>query len=73
MEEKGEVTKFHDADYEMEITWYTGVLSFVQRVRLAPQTTHIKGTIEYMTCNDYTCIPDKQDFNINIDPKKKSL
>ena len=72
MEEKGEATKFKDDTYEMEITWYTGVVSFVQRLNLKPQSTKIKGTIEFMTCNDHTCMPGKQDFNVDLLPKQKT-
>jgi hypothetical protein len=72
MEEKGVATVFHDDVYGMEITWYTGTVFFAQRVRLTPQTTHVRGTIEFMTCNDHTCIPGKQDFDINVRPGEKA-
>ncbi|HEV8514021.1 MAG TPA: protein-disulfide reductase DsbD domain-containing protein [Cyclobacteriaceae bacterium] len=64
--EKGNAVKFYDDTYEMEIIWYTGVVSFAQKVRLTPKTRIAKATIEFMTCNDYTCIPGKQDFNIDL-------
>ena len=69
LEEKGEVTKFHDDTYEMDIMWYTRVAFFTQRVKLTPQATHVKGTIEFMTCNDHTCIPSKQEFSIDLRKK----
>lgn len=68
-EEKGEAIKFHDDTYEMEITWYTQVVSFVQRVRLTPQANCARGTIEFMTCNDHTCIPSKHEFSIDLRKK----
>ena len=71
-EEKGYPVKFHDDTYEMEITWYAGEVSFLQRIRLIQPVAAVNGTVEYMACNDHICVPRKQDFSIVILPLKKS-
>ena len=71
-EEDGNPVKFHDDTYEMDITWYTTGVSFVQRIRLVQPVTAINGVIDYMVCNDHICVPHKQDFSIAILPIKKS-
>lgn len=72
-EEKGNAVKFYDDLYGMEIIWYSGTVTFTQRIKLTRPTTTVKGTVEYMTCNDHICIPSKQDFTIDLQPKKKSF
>ena len=69
-EEKGDPTKLRDETYEMEIIWYSGTVTFLQKIRLNQPVTFIKGRVEYMTCNNYVCIPDKQDFIFNLQPPK---
>ncbi len=65
-EEKGTQTKFYDDIYEMEIVWYSNEVSFLQRVKLNQPVTAIKGKVEYMTCNNAVCIPEMQEFSINV-------
>jgi DsbC/DsbD-like thiol-disulfide interchange protein len=72
IEEKGNPVKFHDDSYEMEIIWYTGEVSFLQRIRLSQPEAKVNGVVEYMACNDHICVPRKQDFNFIILPLKKS-
>lgn len=70
-QEHGHVVKFYDDTYEMDIAWYTDVVTFEQKIKMTSLSTHIKGTVEYMTCNDHTCVPNKQDFNMGVSPLKK--
>jgi hypothetical protein len=71
VEEKGERTTFHDKTYNMEITWYSGVVTFAQKVRLHQPATKIFGKIEYMICSNHVCIPNKQDFYFDLNPSVK--
>jgi thiol:disulfide interchange protein DsbD len=71
-EEKGEAVKFRDDTYEMEITWYTAQVAFLQKIRLIQPVTAVNGVVEYMACNDHICVPHKQDFRIAVLPMKKS-
>jgi len=67
-EEKGEPIKFYDDLFEMDITWYKGTVSFLQKIRLIQPFVTIRGRIEYMTCNDDLCVPDSQEFIIKVSP-----
>ena len=64
-QEKGKSFSYHDEVYEMEITWYSGTVTFSQRVKVMRPLT-ISGSIEYMTCNDHNCIPGKQKFSLAV-------
>ena len=70
--EKGSQTKFYDEIYEMEITWYTETVSFLQKFRLNEPVTTIKGEVEYMTCNNQICVPDRTEFDIEVNLLKKN-
>lgn len=68
-QEKGDPFSYHDETYEMDITWYSGTVTFLQRIKIL-RTSTINGNIEYMTCNDHNCIPGKQKFSFaNLLPR----
>lgn len=66
--ERGEPHTIHDSTYEMDVTWYSGSVVFQQRIRLLNPVKALKGSVEYMTCNDEICIPAQQEFRIPIGP-----
>jgi thiol:disulfide interchange protein DsbD len=70
--EEGTPVQFFDSIYEMNITWHADSVSFHQNIRLSKPAATVTGTIEYMTCNEHRCIPDKKDFTINIPPRAKT-
>jgi len=55
----------------MEITLHNNKAVFSQVISIVSEKTfNIKGTIEYMTCNDRTCLPPKEkEFLFSIEPK----
>jgi len=68
--EKGRPVIVHDEIYEMDVTWYTGTVIFSQKIKFLHPLGEIHGKIDYMTCNDYSCLPDQKLFTIKIlDPK----
>jgi thiol:disulfide interchange protein DsbD len=71
-EESGDPVTFYDSIYEMNITWYSDKALFRQRVHMKAPKTSIQGIVEYMVCNQHSCIPDRKEFNINVDLQKKS-
>lgn len=71
-EEKGSQVKYHDDIYEMEIIWYQGIVSFIQKAKFNTPVFTIKGRVEYMTCNDHLCVPDQQEFSINFNAAKRN-
>ena len=67
--EKGNYSKkFYDDIYEMEITWYTGIVSFEQGITLNKPGATVKGRVEYMTCNSHVCIPAEREFSVKVNP-----
>jgi len=71
--ESGKAVKFYDDVYAAEITWYSGKISFNQKIKLLKSVTTVKGNIEYMTCNEYSCVPSRQDFSLQVPSKKNSI
>ncbi len=66
--EKGDPHTIHDSLYEMDVTWHTGSVVFEQRIRLINPVTALRGAVEYMTCNDEICIPERKTFSIPMQP-----
>lgn len=64
--EEGEAVTFYDRTYDMEITWYAGSVSFMQRVLVDHRPLMVRGRIEYMTCNTHVCQLFRQPFVIHL-------
>ncbi len=53
--------------FNMDVSYFERSVIFQQKVRLKSKQTNVKGTLEYMTCNDHQCLPpDDVDFNIAV-------
>lgn len=65
-EEKGEAYTFYDEVYEMNITWYSEKVIFLQKLKVTEPVRILRGKVEYMTCDTYSCFPDSMDFAIEI-------
>jgi thiol:disulfide interchange protein DsbD len=70
--ESGDPIFRYDNIYKMNITSYSGNVNFLQRVQVKNPLTYLKGTIEYMACNDNQCIPEERFFSVVIDLKHKT-
>ena len=55
-ENEDEQKTAYDDVFEMNVVWYEGSTTFVQRVEVANYNT-IVGQIEYMVCNKDRCLP----------------
>lgn len=65
--EKSKVIKSFDAIFEMDIAWFENESVFEQKVTLKAPSTTIKGTVEFMVCNDEKCLPpDEVEFSIPV-------
>ena len=64
IEEKG-ITKY-DETFEMNVTYFNNKTTFKQRIKTAQKELNITGTIDYMSCNSESCVPDYTEFEINI-------
>jgi hypothetical protein len=63
-EEKGRAVTYHDSIYDMEVTWYSGSVSFLQRLQVLHPGATVAGVVEYLVCNDETCIPKRHEFSL---------
>ena len=57
--------RYFDPTYNMEIGTYEGKAQFAQRVRLSVPQTEIKAQIEWMICDDTSCMPP-EDLELTI-------
>lgn len=64
--EFGDPVKFYDSLYEMEIIWYMKQVCFRQRVKILGPVTSLRGSIDYMACNEHICIPQREEFTVAL-------
>ena len=58
--------KQFDANFNMELNWYTSNAVFIQKIKFSDGSkVKIKGYVEFMACNDKSCLPpSKIPFNL---------
>ena len=63
-------TKFEKA-FGIDVSYFEKTVTFQQKIKLkTPGATVVKGSLEYMTCNDRKCLPpDDIDFTVPIPAK----
>jgi DsbC/DsbD-like thiol-disulfide interchange protein len=53
--------------FNMDVSFFEHEVIFQQKVKLKPGAVVVKGTLEYMTCNDHQCLPPEDiEFSIPI-------
>jgi thiol:disulfide interchange protein DsbD len=64
--------KAQDANFNMELSWYTDEAVFVQKIKFKdPTKVRVKGYVEFMSCNDESCLPPaKNPFNLGAPAAK---
>lgn len=69
--EVGKLHKAFDKNFDSELKYYQNQVDFVQKVTLKDKvSTNIKGSVEYMVCDDHQCLPPKAvDFSIALNGK----
>jgi hypothetical protein len=56
-----------ESAFNMQVAYFERSVIFQQKIKLKKQQTTVKGSVEYMTCNDEKCLPpDTQSFSIPI-------
>ncbi len=72
-------TVVHDPMFKMDLRWYAGSVTFTQRIKVTnAKKFKAAGQIEFMACNDATCLPpDQKDFSfdrhsVHLDPNAAS-
>lgn len=54
-------TTVYDELFSMELRWYAGTVSFTQKIKVTdPAKFKIAGELEFMACNDETCLPPER-------------
>lgn len=58
----------HDPNFGMLVRYHGGTVTFVQPMqRHAPGPQQLHGSVEYMACNDKTCLPPRTvEFTLSI-------
>lgn len=65
IEPKG-ITK-HEEVFGMDVTYFEKEVVFQQKVSLKKDATTVKGTLEFMVCNDSKCLPPEElSFSVAI-------
>ena len=53
--------------FNMDVSFFEHEVIFQQKIKLKAGQAIVKGTLEYMTCNDHQCLPpDDIDFSIPV-------
>lgn len=66
-EESGGIKKIHDAIFDMNLIKFAHKAIFTQKIKLTGDIAEIKGTVEYMCCDDGMCLPPRQvPFSIKL-------
>jgi DsbC/DsbD-like thiol-disulfide interchange protein len=59
------ITHYEKA-FSMDVSYFETSVTFQQKIKLkSPGATVVKGSLEYMTCNDRKCLPP-EDINFSI-------
>lgn len=53
------VTRFEDT-FKMDVSFFEKSVVFQQKVKLTGKTAIVKGTVEFMTCDDKQCLPPEE-------------
>ncbi len=71
VKEVGSLEKEYDKNTGSVLKFYSSKVTFVQKVKLrANVSTVLKGSINYMVCNDRKCLPPKDvPFSIKLEGK----
>lgn len=53
------VTRYEDT-FKMDVSFFEKSVIFQQKVKLTGKTAIVKGTVEFMTCDDKQCLPPEE-------------
>ncbi|MBK0381510.1 thioredoxin family protein [Pedobacter sp. SD-b] len=57
----------YDNNFGMQISWHENKAVFKQKIKLNKPETTVKGTLEFMVCNDKQCLPPEEvEFAIKV-------
>lgn len=60
------ITKF-ESTFKMDVSYFENAVVFQQKIKLKGKNAIVKGTVEFMVCDDKQCLPPETvDFNVAI-------
>lgn len=60
------IVKYEDT-FKMNVSYFENQVIFQQKIKLNKGTTIVKGSVEFMTCNDRQCLPPEEvEFSIPV-------
>jgi thiol:disulfide interchange protein DsbD len=71
VKEDGKLHKSFDKNFDSELKYYEKQVNFIQTVTIKGKvTTNVKGSVEFMVCDDHQCLPPKEiEFSISVGGK----
>jgi len=74
LDSPSKLQKAYDANFDMELNWYINEALFVQKIKFDDVSkVKISGVIEFMVCDDKSCLPpSKQTFTLGAPVVKQS-
>ena len=67
VKEVGDEIQEFDKNFNMELKYYADSVSFVQKVKLNKPGATVKGSLNFMCCDDTQCLPPKDmDFSFDL-------
>ncbi len=65
-EEPTPITKYEKV-FKMNVSYFENEVVFKQKIKLNKATTAVKGSVEYMVCDDKACLPPTEvEFSIPV-------
>ncbi len=72
LEIEGDLVRVYDDIYEMEIGYYEELVAFSQKVKVNEAKCEVKVLVEYMACNEGSCLPpSEEEFTFELEGKEK--
>lgn len=60
------ITKF-ESTFNMNVSYFEKTATFQQKIKLTGKTAIVKGTVEFMVCDDKQCLPPEEvPFSISV-------
>jgi thiol:disulfide interchange protein DsbD len=67
VQEVSNAIKAYEKVFEMDIAYFTQKAVFTQKIKLKSKAATIKGSLEYMVCNNLKCLPPEQvEFSFDV-------
>ena len=71
VQEVGKLHKSYDKNFDSELKYYEKSVDFIQKVTVRGKAaTKVKGSVEFMVCDDHQCLPPKEmEFAVSVGGK----